>query len=171
MDAALEKLLVVPVFDVSSLVTGLQDVVRKCTRKTMTKPTMIIIDSIGTVLAPLLGGISFDVGHEIMHGLGLYLKGIAGNLNAAVIITNHTVGSGHGGTGLGPEFTFKKSALGEAWCSQAHTRVELLVSNQDPTNSNATAGISAHDPHRVMRRAYLHASTMVSSGRCVQFRV
>ena len=53
--------------------------------------SMIVVDSIGTLLAPLIGGMAYAVGHETMFSLAMFLKQIARLHSCVVLVTNHTV--------------------------------------------------------------------------------
>ncbi|KAK1321724.1 hypothetical protein QJS10_CPA03g01463 [Acorus calamus] len=76
---------------------------------------LIVIDSISSLLAPILGGIDAN-GWSLMQSAGFLLKRLAGEHNLSVLVTNHTVG-GEGG--------IPKPALGESWKSIPHVRLLL----------------------------------------------
>ncbi|GAV57867.1 Rad51 domain-containing protein, partial [Cephalotus follicularis] len=84
---------------------------------------LLIIDSISSVIAPILGG-SSSQGHALMVSAGFLLKKLAHEHNLAVLVTNHTVG-GEGG--------ISKPALGESWKSIPHVR--LLLSRDHRSNA------------------------------------
>lgn len=83
---------------------------------------LIIVDSMSSLIAPILGcrGAS---GHALMISAGFLLKKLAYEYNLAVLVTNHMVG-GEGGT--------LKPALGESWKSIPHVR--LLLSRDHGSN-------------------------------------
>jgi len=106
-----------------------------------TKPNLVILDSIGAVIAPVLG--AHLQGHAVLAAAGSLLKQVALQLNAAVLVTNHMVGGGGGdvdrggaagGAGLSRraastvnENEFKRPALGESWNHQCHCRIQLSL--------------------------------------------
>uniref|UniRef100_A0A9I9D685 RecA family profile 1 domain-containing protein n=1 Tax=Cucumis melo TaxID=3656 RepID=A0A9I9D685_CUCME len=75
----------------------------------------LIIDSISSLITPILGG-SSSQGHALMISAGTLLKKIAHEHNIAVLVTNHTVGGDRGTS---------KPALGESWKSVPHVRLQL----------------------------------------------
>uniref|UniRef100_A0A803Q7G5 RecA family profile 1 domain-containing protein n=1 Tax=Cannabis sativa TaxID=3483 RepID=A0A803Q7G5_CANSA len=85
---------------------------------------LIIVDSISSLITPILGG-SGSHGHALMVSAGYLLKKLAHEHNLAVLVTNHTVG-GEGGV--------PKPALGETWKSIPHVR--LLLSRDRENNGN-----------------------------------
>ncbi|KAK0572180.1 hypothetical protein LWI29_027440 [Acer saccharum] len=76
---------------------------------------LLIVDSISSLITPVLGGIGSQ-GRALMISAGYLLKKLAHEHNIAVLVTNHTVG-GDGG--------FCKPALGESWKSIPHVRLLL----------------------------------------------
>ncbi len=106
---------------------------------TFPKPNLVILDSIGAVIAPVLGAGGSGAhlqGHVVLAAAATLLKQVAKQLHAAVIVTNHMVGgsSGGGDRNLGTAGTsnyneneFKRPALGESWHHQCHCRVHLAT--------------------------------------------
>ncbi|CAN1329395.1 DNA repair protein RAD51 homolog 4 [Linum perenne] len=84
---------------------------------------LLVIDSISSLITPVLGG-SSSQGHGLMASLGVLLKKLAHEYNIAILVTNHMVG-GEGGS--------LKPALGESWKSIPHVR--LLLSRDHRTNA------------------------------------
>ncbi|KAL5769039.1 hypothetical protein ACOSQ2_015822 [Xanthoceras sorbifolium] len=84
---------------------------------------LLIVDSISSLITPVLGG-SGSQGRALMISAGFLLKKLAHEHNLAVVVTNHTVG-GEGGA--------SKPALGESWKSVPHVR--LLVSRNRGSSS------------------------------------
>ncbi|XP_031247553.1 DNA repair protein RAD51 homolog 4 isoform X1 [Pistacia vera] len=76
---------------------------------------LLIVDSISSLISPVLGG-SGSQGRALMISAGFLLKKLAHEYNLAVLVTNHTVG-GEGG--------LAKPALGESWKSVPHVRLFL----------------------------------------------
>ncbi|CAN1230779.1 DNA repair protein RAD51 homolog 4 [Linum grandiflorum] len=85
---------------------------------------LLIIDSISSLITPILGGTSSQ-GRALMTSLGFLLKKLAHEHNIAVLVTNHMVGAGEGGS--------LKPALGESWKSIPHVR--LMLSRSHGSNS------------------------------------
>lgn len=116
-------------------------------RSSNTRPNLVILDSIGAVIAPVLGAGGSSrthlQGHVLLAAAATLLKQVALQLNAAVLVTNHMVGGGggdgdRGGAvgGAGPSRTtgrnlneneIKRPALGESWSHQCHCRVQLSL--------------------------------------------
>jgi hypothetical protein len=137
---------------------------------------MVVIDSIGTLLAPLLGGYASQVGHETMFSLGMFLKQVARVHSCVVLVTNHTVsaysnnasnyasnyskyssyggGDVKGGTAAtfhahGLEqagFVLRRAALGEAWPGHVNIRIQLVMKND--TAGGGVPGVDATDENR-----------------------
>ncbi|XP_038980947.1 DNA repair protein RAD51 homolog 4 isoform X3 [Phoenix dactylifera] len=80
-----------------------------------TKICLLIIDSISSLLTPVLGGKGSE-GRLLMVSAGIILKKLANEHNVSVLVTNHMVG-GEGG--------ILKPALGESWKSIPHVRLQL----------------------------------------------
>ncbi|XP_038706023.1 DNA repair protein RAD51 homolog 4 [Tripterygium wilfordii] len=86
------------------------------------KARLLIVDSISSLISPILGG-NGSHGRAMMTSAGALLKKLAHEHNIAVLVTNHTVG-GEGG--------IPKPALGEIWKCIPHTR--LLLSRDLDSN-------------------------------------
>jgi RAD51-like protein 3 len=125
------------------------------------RPSMVIIDSFGWIIAPLIGGLSYDTGHDIMFSLIMYLKQIAAEHTCAVVVTNHTV---RGGLEDGEsEFKLKRSALGDTWPGHAHIRLQLVARHDG--FSHETGFVNEY-------RAFLHQNTLgIPSHTCVTFEI
>ncbi|XP_040992950.1 DNA repair protein RAD51 homolog 4 isoform X4 [Juglans microcarpa x Juglans regia] len=76
---------------------------------------LLIVDSMSSLVTPILGG-GGSQGHALMTSAGFLLKKLAHEHNLVVLVTNHTVG-GEGG--------ISKPALGESWKSIPHVRLRL----------------------------------------------
>ncbi|KAM7278713.1 hypothetical protein ACFE04_005847 [Oxalis oulophora] len=92
---------------------------------------LLVIDSISSLLAPILGG-SGSQGHALMVSAGYMLKKLAHDYNLAVLVTNHTVG-GDGG--------ISKPALGESWKNIPHAR---LILNRDRESNSCNISVIKH---------------------------
>lgn len=108
-------------------------------------PKLIIVDSVGSLVAPILAGTQHTQGHTLLSLAGSSLKAIAKRLSAVVLVTNHLVGGGGGNfssnmrnadLAAGDERWRheKRPALGESWQNQPHLRIRLaLVQPPDAT--------------------------------------
>ncbi|KDP44181.1 hypothetical protein JCGZ_05648 [Jatropha curcas] len=85
------------------------------------KVRSIIVDSISSLITPVLGG-SGSQGHALMTSAGFLLKKLAHEHNIAVLVTNHMV-TGEGGN--------PKPALGESWKSIPHVRLLLSCDHRN----------------------------------------
>ncbi|KAI3937980.1 hypothetical protein MKX01_027907 [Papaver californicum] len=85
---------------------------------------LLIIDSISSLITPILGGCGAQ-GHSLMIYAGYLLKKLAHEHDIAVLVTNHMVGGGERGV--------PKPALGESWKSVS--RVRLLLSRDHVSNT------------------------------------
>ncbi|XP_030967471.1 DNA repair protein RAD51 homolog 4 isoform X4 [Quercus lobata] len=95
------------------------------------KVQLLIVDSVSSMVTPILGG-SGSQGHALMISAGYLLKKLAHEHNIAVLVTNHTVG-GDGG--------ISKPALGESWKSIPHVR---LLLSRDHGGSICNVSILKH---------------------------
>ncbi|KAG6549630.1 hypothetical protein Mapa_008608 [Marchantia paleacea] len=103
-------------FDIFSVLAFLQDLhITLQAGSEHSSLRLLIIDSISSVISPVLGG-NHSQGHALMISVGQILKKLAITHKLAVLITNHTV-AGDGGQ--------PKPALGGSWKSVPHTRLML----------------------------------------------
>lgn len=105
---------------------------------------LLIVDSISSLITPILGG-SGSHGRALMISAGFLLKKLAHEHNLAVVVTNHMVG-GEGG--------ILKPALGESWKSIPHVR---LLLSRDPGSSICHMSILKH--------------SYMASGRAARFMI
>uniref|UniRef100_A0A1D1Z4W9 DNA repair protein RAD51 4 n=2 Tax=Anthurium amnicola TaxID=1678845 RepID=A0A1D1Z4W9_9ARAE len=106
------------VFDIFELLDVLHQLditLRHQVKNEVTKLRLLIIDSISSLITPILGG-KDSHGRSLMISAGSALKRLAFNHNLSVLVTNHMVG-GEGG--------ISKPALGESWKSIPHVRLLL----------------------------------------------
>ncbi|KAF7153684.1 hypothetical protein RHSIM_Rhsim01G0224100 [Rhododendron simsii] len=103
------------VFDIFTLLDLLHQLKPNLISQTGDRVQLLIVDSISSLITPILGG-SGSHGRALMISAGSLLKKLAHEHNLAVLVTNHMV-SGEGGT--------HKPALGESWKSIPHVRLEL----------------------------------------------
>ncbi|WMV56450.1 hypothetical protein MTR67_049835 [Solanum verrucosum] len=93
---------------------------------------MLIIDSISSLIAPILGGGAH--GHALMLSAGFLLKRLAHEHDISILVTNHMV-AGERGT--------SKPALGESWRSIPHVR---LLLSKDRISNISSISVLRH-PH------------------------
>ncbi|KAJ1292658.1 hypothetical protein BS78_01G006800 [Paspalum vaginatum] len=105
---------------------------------------LLIIDSISSLLAPIIGG-KYPQGRAMMISVAMILKKLADEHNLAVLVTNHMVSAGNGAV---------KPALGESWKAVPHVR---LVISRDRGSNICTATVLKH--------------TLLASGRTTKFVV
>ncbi|KAJ0734622.1 putative ATP diphosphatase [Helianthus annuus] len=110
------------VFDIYALLNVLRQLKSNLEFQAGYKVRLIIVDSISSLIAPILGGNNAQ-GHALMVSVGYMLKKLADRHNIAVVVTNHMV-SGEGGN--------LKPALGESWKNVPH--VQLQFSRDHATN-------------------------------------
>ncbi|KAE9593237.1 putative ATP diphosphatase [Lupinus albus] len=125
LQEVLDRIICYPVFDLYQMFDVLHQLKMKLKcqiGKSDCHVRLLIVDSISSLITPILGG-SGPQGHAMMISAGILLKKLAYEHNIAVLVTNHMVG-GEGGT--------SKPALGESWKSVPHVR--LLLSRDYGSN-------------------------------------
>ncbi|XP_031487834.1 DNA repair protein RAD51 homolog 4 isoform X3 [Nymphaea colorata] len=95
-----------------------------------TKMRLLIVDSVSSLIAPILGRNS--TGHSAMVSIGYLLKKLAIEYNIAVLVTNHMVVGERG---------ILRPALGESWKRMPHIR---LLLSREPGNNICTVSILKH---------------------------
>ncbi|XP_037463382.1 DNA repair protein RAD51 homolog 4-like isoform X1 [Triticum dicoccoides] len=83
---------------------------------------LLIIDSVSSLLAPIIGGKNSQAGRSMMISVAMILKKLAHKHNLSVLVTNHMV-AGNGAP---------KPALGESWKAVPHIR--LMISRDRGSN-------------------------------------
>ncbi|XP_039794357.1 DNA repair protein RAD51 homolog 4-like isoform X2 [Panicum virgatum] len=106
------------------------------------KVCLLIIDSISSLLAPIIGG-KYPQGRSMMISVAMILKKLADEHNLSVLVTNHMVSAGNGAV---------KPALGESWKAVPHVR---LMISRECENNICTATVLKH--------------TLLASGRTAKF--
>lgn len=169
LEEAVERVSVVRAYTAHTALAALDALLQQnsseSSRYSNTRPNLVIFDSIGAVIAPVLG--AHVQGHALLAAAGLLLKQVAVQLNAAVLVTNHMVGGGGGdwdkGRAVGGagssrlaastfnEHEVKKPALGESWNHQCHCRVQLSL---PPSEGHPWTAV-------------VRASTMLAPGKMV----
>ncbi|RLN35438.1 hypothetical protein C2845_PM03G28320 [Panicum miliaceum] len=95
------------------------------------KVCLLIIDSISSLLAPIIGG-KYPQGRSMMISVAVILKKLADEHNLSVLVTNHMVSAGNGAV---------KPALGESWKAVPHVR---LMISRECENNICTATVLKH---------------------------
>ncbi|XP_065868848.1 DNA repair protein RAD51 homolog 4 [Euphorbia lathyris] len=121
------------IFSLFELLHQLDISLRSQGNKGDSKVQLLIVDSVSSLVSPILGG-SGSQGHALMTSAGVLLKKLAHEHNISVLLTNHMVG-GEGG--------HPKPALGESWKSIPHVRL-LLSRDRDRGNNNCNISILKH---------------------------
>ncbi|KAK7404618.1 hypothetical protein VNO78_05573 [Psophocarpus tetragonolobus] len=111
---------------------------------------LLIVDSISSLITPILGG-SGPQGHALMVSAGFLLKKLAHEHNIAVLVTNHVVGGEDG---------VSKPALGESWKSVPHVR--LLLSRDCGSNVCNISMLKHPSKVRYLIRKFLYGVVYVS---------
>ncbi|KAL6596953.1 hypothetical protein ACP70R_047087 [Stipagrostis hirtigluma subsp. patula] len=133
------------VFDIFSLFEVLHQLeisLKDKVNKGGIKICLLIIDSISSLLAPIIGG-KYPQGRSMMISVAMTLKKLAAEHNLSVLVTNHMVSAGNGA---------HKPALGESWKAVPHVR---LVTSCDRASNICTATVLKH--------------TLLASGRTMKF--
>ncbi|KAH6765620.1 DNA repair RAD51-like protein [Perilla frutescens var. hirtella] len=115
------------VFDIFTLLNMLHQLMNDLKSQIDCQVKMLIIDSLSSLIAPVLGG-GGTHGHALMVTAGFLLKELAHEYNICVMVTNHMVGG---------EAGVSKPALGESWKSIPHVRL-LLSRNYSSNGSSIT---------------------------------
>ncbi|KAJ6814479.1 DNA repair protein RAD51-like protein 4-like [Iris pallida] len=135
------------IYDIFALLDVLHQLEFKLNHKVTSETAnvcLLIIDSISSLITPILGGNSSQ-GRLMMVSAGYVLKKLANEHNLAVLVTNHMVG-GEGG--------ILKPALGESWKSIPHVR---LLLSRDQGSRLCNISVLKH--------------TSVASGRAAEFLI
>ena len=97
VEGPLEKVRVVRTGDVHRVVSSIVEILGR-PHEAYDRVSMIVVDSVGALLAPLLGGMAYDAGHEVMFSFAMFLKQVAREHSCVVLVTNHTVGGSSRGS-------------------------------------------------------------------------
>ncbi|KAL5201289.1 hypothetical protein ABZP36_035643 [Zizania latifolia] len=121
------------VFDIFNLFEVLHQLelsLKKKVNNGSSKICLLIIDSISSLLAPIISG-KYPQGRSMMLSVAMILKKLADEHNLSVLVTNHMV-AGNGAP---------KPALGESWKTVPHVR---LVVSRDRGSNICTATVLKH---------------------------
>ncbi|KAL6863771.1 hypothetical protein ACP4OV_016674 [Aristida adscensionis] len=135
------------VFDIFALFEILQQLELSLKDKVnngSSKICLLIIDSISSLLAPIIGG-KYPQGRSMMTSVAVRLKKLAKEHNLSVLVSNHMVSAGNGA---------HKPALGLSWKTVPHVR---LVTYRGRGSNICTATVLKH--------------TLLASGRTAKFVV
>ena len=120
--AALSSVRCVKAFDVHEVLSLLDELSADTEHA---PPSLLVVDSVSSVLSSLLSFKGNYQGQALMLSLADTLRALAEERSMAVLVTNHTVGGRDGDQGS------LKPALGETWRSQPHTRLHLTLGAYD----------------------------------------
>lgn len=135
------------VFDIFSLHDALHELESTLRKKTISddsKICMLIVDSVSSLITPILGS-KDSQGHSLMVSTGYLLKKLAHEWNLSVLVINHMV-SGERGT--------SKPAMGESWKCIPHVRLQL---SRSPRSRICSISLLRH--------------TSMASGRSAEFLI
>eukprot|EP01112_Ceratiomyxa_fruticulosa_P008352 TRINITY_DN2163_c0_g1_i1.p1 TRINITY_DN2163_c0_g1~~TRINITY_DN2163_c0_g1_i1.p1 ORF type:complete len:338 (+),score=54.00 TRINITY_DN2163_c0_g1_i1:232-1245(+) len=105
---------------------------------------LIVVDSIGALLSPLIGG-KQSQGHAIMAGISRSLKYLACTQYIAVLVTNYMVSSGWNNNQLDNDANNNntknlKAALGESWTFITNTSLIISEVSKSKNKNNSDSG-------------------------------
>lgn len=136
--AALQRVHCAKTFDLYDLLDLLESIkasIDAGTEAFYSSLKLIVVDSVTSVLAPLLGGKQSE-GQGMMVHLARSLKSLAADYSIAVVVCNNMVRGERGEP---------KPALGRTWLSVPHTRIQLRVEGRD--------GVTSHMSQTFIRRS------------------
>ncbi|XP_054812727.1 DNA repair protein RAD51 homolog 4 isoform X3 [Prosopis cineraria] len=153
LQKVLDRIICYPVFDIFQMFDVLHQLeinLRSEMFKSDCQVRLLIVDSVSSLITPILGG-GGPQGHALMISVGFLLKKLAHEHNLAVLVTNHVVG-GDSGT--------CKPALGESWKTVPHVRILL---SRECESDICTFSILKHPSMASGRAASeMHAHDLVS---------
>jgi len=100
---------------------------------------MLVIDSIGTLLSPILSTKQHS-GRGLLTEISRLMKKIAQNHNIAFVVTNYAVGSAPGANR--DQSTRLKAGLGEAWSYVPHSQIFLRHQQSNDEHKGISATLS-----------------------------
>ncbi|KAF3617319.1 DNA repair protein RAD51 -like protein 4 [Capsicum annuum] len=115
LQQVMNNIVCLSVFDIFTLFEVLHQLKNNLRSQIDQHIRMVIIDSISSLITPILGGGGAH-GHALMVSVGFLLKRLAHEHDISILVTNHMV-AGERGT--------SKPALGESWRSIPHVRLLL----------------------------------------------
>ncbi|KAK5580740.1 hypothetical protein RB653_000764 [Dictyostelium firmibasis] len=115
---------------------------------------MVVIDSIGTLLAPIIGGKQTQ-GHYTMMMISRLIKDIADTYQITFLITNNTVSSGSNGFD-------NKAALGEAWSMVPNH--QLMINHQYNDDENEERLIYIEKSTRLPKKTMIKSFKIRDNG-------
>ena len=112
------------------------------------QPSLIVIDSLASIVSPLLGGREIHHGLSYLASIGRELKLLASDFNLAVLVTNHVVTSAPSkieseageSVGVSPSQPIDRPAMGLAWLSCPHVRVKFVIARESSSQSETFLG-------------------------------
>ncbi|XP_059315212.1 DNA repair protein RAD51 homolog 4 isoform X5 [Lycium ferocissimum] len=133
LQQVMNNIVCMSVFDIFTLFEVLHQLKNNLRSQIDQHIKMLIIDSISSLITPILGGGGAQ-GHALMVSVGFLLKRLAHEHDISILVTNHMVG-GERGT--------SKPALGESWRSVPHVR---LLLSKDHVRNISSMSVLRH-PH------------------------
>ncbi|XP_009594024.1 DNA repair protein RAD51 homolog 4 isoform X2 [Nicotiana tabacum] len=133
LQAVMNNIVCLSVFDIFTLFEVLHQLKNNLISQVDQHISMIIIDSISSLITPILGGGGAQ-GHALMVSVGFLLKRLTHEHDICILVTNHMV-AGEKGT--------SKPALGESWRGIPHVR---LLLSRDHTRNISSMSVLRH-PH------------------------
>lgn len=132
-------------------------------------PSLIILDSLGAVITPILGGARNLQGHAALSTCAMLMKQVAAQLRAAVLVSNHVVrgNSHHRYDSQNRQSETKQPALGFSWQHQAHLRLELFRPPVSKNGERLVGDCTKSGTLRVKYSTHLHRF----NGRCVDLEL
>lgn len=178
-ETALDHISVVNAYSIHKVLQELDSLLQKDpnTPNTSQPPSLVILDSLGAVITPVLGGARNLQGHAVLSTCAMLLKQVAAQLKSVVIVSNHVV------RGFAPyqdnaQHRFREKsqpALGFSWQHQAHLRLELsMASANDSGGGGSDFGGSLYILSKITknRRLSMKYSTYLPvSGRYIDVEV
>lgn len=125
LQQVMNNIVCLSVFDIFTLFEVLHQLKNNLRSQIDQHIRMLIVDSISSLIAPILGGGGAH-GHALMVSAGFLLKRLAHEHDISILVTNHMVAGARGTS---------KPALGESWRSIPHVR--LLLSKDHIRNINS----------------------------------
>ncbi|KAK3129324.1 hypothetical protein QOZ80_6BG0477690 [Eleusine coracana subsp. coracana] len=148
LEKVMRSIICEPVFDIFALSEVLHrlevSLLNDKVKADGTKICMLIIDSVSSLIAPIIGG-KYPQGRSMMMSVAVVLKKLADEHSLSVLVTNHMVSAGNGAL---------KPALGQSWRTVPHVRLML-----------------SHDRQRHVCTATVLKHTRQASGRTIKFVV
>lgn len=136
--SALKRISCVAAFDLSSVMRILRSIASRKDNREASSLKLLILDSVSTILSPIVGGEKSSAGHASMIELGIALKQLALTCDIPVLVTNSTVDDRRQGTNAPKS---RKPALGRAWQGVPSVRLwieDVLIQQNEAHSGSGT---------------------------------